>query len=484
MNKKIRKPWVSWVMVVLSLGFFSLVLLRALKLSVTHDEAYTYLHYVGQSWWNIIIYKPPHIPNNHILNTLLIKFSTLLFGTSTLSLRLPNVLFSLVYFWYAASIAKTFRFPGIQILAFLSLCLQVYFFDFFALARGYGMGLGLMLASVYHLYMYRELNNGHHIWRTLIFAAFAVYANFTFLYAFVALTMLLVILWLQEGNGGTKTIGILLRPVLIVTSILAVFIFIPLRNISGDLFGGESSFWTDSVETLIWNMQYGQHYQASESLSLMVAITLLAGGLFFIYDTFKNTIARFRFYQEALLLLCLTAAVQILQHLILGTQFLYGRTALVYAPLFLVYILFLFQRFNEVKNGENIQLILNSVWLALLLFNFKAFNFSKTFEWDYDIYNKQALKAVENDLLQTDQIKEVSIGINWLLSPSLNFHRISENLNWLSPLSRDGYQNVDYPYYYLLGSDDQKAIEEADEKGWKLLAKYPNNAYLFKNENY
>jgi hypothetical protein len=346
MNKKIRKPWVNWVMVIISLGFFSLVVLRALKLSITHDEAYTYLHYVTKNWWSIIIYKPPHIPNNHILNTLLIKISCLLFGASSFSLRLPNVLFSLVYFYYAASIAKSFRFPGIQILAFLALCLQVYFFDFFALARGYGMGLALIIASIYHLYKYRELNNGHHIWRTLIFAAFAVYANFTFLYAFVALTMLLVIVWMQEGNGGTKTIGILLRPVLIVSGILFVFIAIPLKNISGDLFGGETSFWRDTVGSLTWNMQYGQHYDLSIGLSYLVAILILIGALFFVFDTFQNRVSKFRFYQDALLLLTLTATVQILQHLLLGTQFLMGRTALVYAPLFLVYIIFLFQRFN------------------------------------------------------------------------------------------------------------------------------------------
>jgi hypothetical protein len=483
MNKKIRKPWVNWVMVIISLGFFSLVVLRALKLSITHDEAYTYLHYVTKNWWSIIIYKPPHIPNNHILNTLLIKISCLLFGTSSFSLRLPNVLFSLVYFYYAASIAKSFRFPGIQILAFLALCLQVYFFDFFALARGYGMGLALIIASIYHLYKYRELNNGHHIWRTLIFAAFAVYANFTFLYAFVALTMLLVIVWMQEGNGGTKTIGILLRPVLIVTGILFVFIAIPLKNISGDLFGGETSFWRDTVDSLIWNMQYGQHYDLSIGLSYLVAVLILIGALFFVFDTFQNRVSKFRFYQDALLLLTLTATVQILQHLLLGTQFLMGRTALVYAPLFLVYIIFLFQRFNEFRAGENIQLVLNSLWVIILLINFKAINFSNTFEWQYDTYNKQALDIIEEDQKEGKQ-SVISIGINWLFEPSLNFYRIAEDKQWLKPLSHDGYQEESYQYYYLLKEKDQQVIDAAEGKGWSLMSAFPNGAYLYKNNNY
>ena len=470
-------------MVILSLGFFSLVVLRALKLSVTHDEAYTYLHYVSQSWWNIIIYKPPHIPNNHILNTLLIKMSCGILDCNPFTLRLPNVIFSLVYFWYAASIAKSFRFPGIQILAFLALCLQVYFFDFFALARGYGMGLALMLASVYHLYKYRELNNGHHIWRTLIFAAFAVYANFTFLYAFVALTMLLVILWLQEGNGGTKTIGILLRPVLIVSSILFAFIVIPLKNISGDLFGGDTSFWRDSVNSLTWNMQYGQHDEASSALSYGIAIIVLAGAFFFVFDTFRNAQTRFRFYQEALLLLCLTASVQILQHLILGTQFLMGRTALVYAPLFLVYIIFLFQRFNEFKGGENIQLGLNSLWVLILLFNFKGINLSHTFEWEYDAYNKQALELVEADATKRELTK-LNIGVNWLFEPSLNFYRIAGEKEWLDKLSREGHQNTTYAYYYLFGDPKSETLAKLNAEEWSLMSDFPNNSHLYRNEDY
>ena len=470
-------------MVVLSLGFFSLVVLRALKLSVTHDEAYTYLHYVSQSWWNIIIYKPPHIPNNHILNTLLIKFSCGVLGCSPFTLRLPNVIFSLVYFWYAASLAKSFRFPGIQILAFLALCLQVYFFDYFALARGYGMGLALILASVYHLYKYRELNNGHHIWRTLIFAAFAVYANFTFLYAFIALTMLLVILWLQEGNGGTKTIGILLRPVLIVSGILFVFIVIPLKNISGDLFGGDTSFWRDTVNSLTWNMQYGQHDEASSALSFGIAIIVMAGALFFIFDTFGNPQSRFRFYQEAFLLLCLTAVVQILQHLILGTQFLMGRTALVYAPLFLVYIIFLFQRFNEYPGGENIQLGLNSLWVLILLFNFKAINLSHTFEWEYDAFNKQALELVEADASERE-LSKLNIGVNWLFEPSLNFYRIAGEKEWLEKLSREGHQDTVYAYYYLLGEPEPETKAKLKAKEWSVMAEFPNNSHLYRNENY
>jgi hypothetical protein len=312
MSKQIRKPYVIWFMVAASAVFFTLVVLRALRLAITHDEAYTYIHYVKQSWLGILLYKPPHIPNNHILNTLLAKISVYLFGLSDFNLRLPNVLFSLIYFRYAAAIARKFRFPGIQILAFLAICLQVYFFDFFAMARGYGMGIALSLASIFHFYSYRELNNGHHIWRTLLFAAFAVYANFTFLYSYLALVGLFLFFYWSEGDKQTKSLGVLWRPVSIVTGALAVLIALPLKNISGDLFGGDTHFWKDTVGSLSWSMQYGQSHYLGSYINIGIAFLLLAGLTLFIFNYRTKAEKRIWYYSSDLWLwLILTALAQI-----------------------------------------------------------------------------------------------------------------------------------------------------------------------------
>ncbi|MGB0978715.1 MAG: hypothetical protein ACPGVV_04930, partial [Croceimicrobium sp.] len=354
MGKQIRKPYVVWIMFLASMIFISLIILRALRIPLTHDEAYTYLHYVKQSWLGIILYKPPHIPNNHILNTLLVKLSVNIFGLNDFSMRLPNILMAMVYYRYAAAIARKFRFPGIQLLAFFALGLQLYFIDFFGMARGYGMGLSLSLASIYHLYCYRELNNGHHIWRTLLFAAFAVYANFTFLYAYMALVALLLLLYWLEGDKQTKSLGILWRPVGIVTGVLALLIFLPLKNISGDLFGGNSSFWNDSIYGLSRILSYQQSSSVATAISYIIGLILLMGILFFILDHIrKKSEAGWYYYSELLLWLIFTAMAQIAQHYILGTEYLVGRTTMVYAPLTLCFTLFLFQRFNSYPKGEH-----------------------------------------------------------------------------------------------------------------------------------
>lgn len=483
MSKQIRKPYVSWIFVVLSAILFVLVLIRALRVSITHDEAYTYIHYVKQNWLGIILYKPPHIPNNHILNTLLIKVSTGIFGLSPWALRLPNILFSILFFWYAGALAKKFRFPGIQILAFLALVLQVYFFDYFALARGYGMALSLSLASIYHFYCYRELDNGHHIWRTLIFAAFAVYANFTFLYSYLAIAGLLVLLYYTNPNQKKK-VGTLWRPVFIVTIILAAFITLPLRNISGDLFGGTTSFWANTWQTLSWSMRYGQFGDQSEIINISFAILLLIGGFFFIKDKMGRAIEKWYFYSDLLLWLVLTAVIQIVQHYILGTEYLTSRTALVYTPLFFTSLLFIFQRFNNSPQGETIQLALKGVLVLALALNFKALNFERTFEWPYD----QSNTAVLNDLKGKEKVlnqSDFKLGINWLFEPALNFYREADELTWMAPVSRNGYQKELYDGYYLWNRKDQAWIEKLEQDSdFEKINEYPNGAVLYLRKDY
>lgn len=471
-------------MIALSLIAFALVVLRAYRVAITHDEAYTYIHYVKQNWLGIILYKPPHIPNNHILNTLLIKLSVGLFGLKTISLRLPNVLFSLVYFWYAAALAKKFRFPGIQILAFLALILQVYFFDYFALARGYGMGLALSLASIYHFYSYRELDNGHHIWRTLIFAAFAVYANFIFLYAYVALAGLLVLLYYTHPEQK-KSIGTLWRPVSIVTIILAAFITLPLRNISGDLFGGDVSFWNSTFQTFSWSMRYGQFGPASATINIVFAFLLLIGGFFFIKDKIgSHRIEQWYFYSDILLWLVLTAMVQIAQHYILGTEFLTGRTALVYAPLFLVSLLFIFQRFNAYPWGEKLQFGLKLILVLAFALNFFGFNTERTFEWQYDADNLTLINELESHPAVTEN-ENFRLGINWIFEPALNFYRESLALNWLESLSREGYKKEAYDGYYLRMEKDQEWINKLEEdQSYERVKDYPSGGVLFLRKDY
>ena len=75
-------------MLVILFTLFGL-LLRAsmLEQPVSHDEAFTYLHYVKNPFWDAIsVYD---YPNNHIFYTVCAWITTRVFGLSVISLRLP-----------------------------------------------------------------------------------------------------------------------------------------------------------------------------------------------------------------------------------------------------------------------------------------------------------------------------------------------------------------------------------------------------------
>ena len=75
-------------------AIFVLILIKVFPFSVpiTHDETATTVHYVHYNAWEIMMF-PDNWPNNHILNTLLVKYSIALFGAHSWSVRLPNLLF-------------------------------------------------------------------------------------------------------------------------------------------------------------------------------------------------------------------------------------------------------------------------------------------------------------------------------------------------------------------------------------------------------
>lgn len=478
MDKKRERYTVNVILFALSALLFGIVLSRALLLSITHDEAYTYLHYLRGSWRDIFLYAGPPIPNNHLLNTLLAKLSVQWFGLSAFTLRLPNVIFSLGFFWNAAWLAKNIRIPWAQVAVFLLFSLQIFYFDFFSLARGYGMALTLLMAATYHFYMYRKLQNGHHLYRSLIFAAFAVYANFTFLYPYLALLILLNLSAWSDGIRNWKTWWIINRAVLVVSAILALFIYVPLRRIQGNLFGGADSFWNSTVESLSWSLLYGQNPEWQVLVQGIVVLTVVTALIFWARDLFIRPVEKHYFYQEALLWLFLSIFLQYVQHQLLGTPYLMGRTAIMYPLLFTSLLVFLLERLQDEPQGRFWKLGLLGLCSALVLLNFASkINFSHTSEWRYDQYDQEIFATIDRHR-ESENLQEVSIGASFLYEPSLNFYRLQKEADWLQPVER-GVLDQKHQYYLIHAPSEPNYQEQFEQNDWLLLQHFPSGAQLY-----
>ena len=486
MTKKAMRRLSNRLLVPLGLVALGVVVWRALAVSITHDEAFTYLHYGRLSWGEILLFKGLPLANNHVLNTLLLKLSSQWFGVTTFALRLPNLIFASFYFFYAALLAKKFTHPLSTVMAFVILCAQPYLFDFFALARGYGMALALLLGAIYHLYEYHHLQNGNHTYRTLIFAGLAAYANLTFLYAYLALVALLLMLAFAEGVNRREWLR-LIRAELVVSLILGVLIYLPLTRIQGDLTGGERGFWQDTVLSLTAKLGYHPQPWVELIWQLAMAILLVLGIVGTIYDLYiKHEVRRDQFYHVVLFWILLILLVSTGLHGLLGVPWLQGRMALVYVPLFLSLVLFMALRliipsaFNWVP-----KIAMSLIAVGLLVHFVHKYSPRSTLDWNYDRSSKKIYQALAREQdRQPDSARQSSgqaeVYTHWLYEPSLNFYRLSKKARWLDEIERRDYYPADY---LLLDTLRQDSLYRAiPQEHYQKIRKFEPGLVLFQKK--
>ena len=120
---------------------FSICLIRACIQSITIDEADTFLVWAARA-------EPSHWQagsNNHVLNSLLIRFSTTAFGVSHLSLRLPALLGALLFMLTTASLARQlFATWRGQCVFFIAIAANPLVMDYMVASRGYGLALAFL----------------------------------------------------------------------------------------------------------------------------------------------------------------------------------------------------------------------------------------------------------------------------------------------------------------------------------------------------
>lgn len=181
-NKKI--PLQLSLVLLSGLGIVWYIIYKASHTSFTHDESYTYTHYVHQGFMDIVSYKTPYT-NNHILNTVLMKYCELLFGSSELSLRLPNILAFILYSIFIILLLYKYI-PKLMFPFYLLMVLNPHLLDFFALARGYGLSFAFLLMSLYYLSLYFTSKQNKHLILFNVGAFLSVMSNFSLLNYYVA----------------------------------------------------------------------------------------------------------------------------------------------------------------------------------------------------------------------------------------------------------------------------------------------------------
>ncbi|MGO9258258.1 MAG: hypothetical protein ACLQU1_18375 [Bryobacteraceae bacterium] len=140
-----QSPLESRLLTGTAVFIFAWIVARASIQSITIDEADTYLAFVARP-------SPSHweaAANNHVLNSLLMRLSTVLFGVSQLSVRIPALIGAGIYIWAAVTLVRLITTDG-RFRWFLLICLtgNPFVMDHLVAARGYSLALAFLLSAI------------------------------------------------------------------------------------------------------------------------------------------------------------------------------------------------------------------------------------------------------------------------------------------------------------------------------------------------
>ncbi len=226
-------------MIALGAFAFGWAIVRTCVQSVVGDEAVTYI------WWvrPVTAEHWQASPNNHILNSLLMRAFIGAFGLSHVTLRAPALLsaaaFIAVAFWFSRRISDDWK---IQVPLFVCLVYNPFVFDFYVAARGYGLATALLLCAIavtarWHLCRAGSLLRAAAISSFLIGLGFT--ANFSFAFA-DALCLLFLLIWgVRAGAPKWKLLAAYSLPAIGV--IVAIPLWTLLHWQPGMLFYGSHS---------------------------------------------------------------------------------------------------------------------------------------------------------------------------------------------------------------------------------------------------
>ena len=452
----------------MTLGLLSAFLLfytiyRATTLSFTHDESLTYNHHVSKSVKEIVSYEPPILTNNHILNTILMKYCGNIFGDSVLALRLPNLVAHLVYLIISILWLQMFHNSVVKLCGFILLNFNPYLLDFFSLARGYGLALSLVLVSAYFFVSSTD-DRPSRVVVSFVSAAASVLCNFALLNYYVALFIVFNVIVVSSTNRDRQSIRASVRtalrqniPVAIISLFLALAVYGPIRNIvlNNALlpFRGQSGFWSDTVQSLIkgslYELSYSDVLQSIVGgVVFLISVTMIVA---VVVELGQNHYVLSRTRSEAVLLLWTIAAVStIAQHSLFDTPFLTYRIGLFFVPLFCISVVYLISFCLAKRNLKRITYCLVFLLSCSVSYHtVRASNFSHVLEWYYDSSTKTMLQDLQDDA--TD-LKTVNLGVSWAFEPTLNFYRITKRLRWLELIERNRLRG-DFDYYYIFDED-------------------------------
>jgi hypothetical protein len=458
-KEQIRNRWYITLPAIL---LFSYVIIRAIKLSLVWDEAYTFFEYVRNPNW-LPRYYNYMSANDHLLNTWLVKCSVFLFGESEFALRLPNVLASGFYFFAIGNILEKLFTKRLHILlAFAILTLNPFTLDFFSAARGYGISLAMLLCGIMQVtnYVFGKNEIRHAIYAQLFLIA-ATLANLTMIHVLLAVSILLLLnrfLFHRVGRLPVHIILLTIFPVLTIAGLIPYYKHLKEANA---LFYGEEA---KSLADTFLSLSKASFYNAFYSSVCVPVMTILISAipLVSVIHLMRNADSAMKTNQGRWIIfitmtLFFTIAGPMLLHLIFRTNFLSGRTALFYLPLIILnFIGIILISPTRLKNN----ILVLTACVAFLHFTY-AGNLHSFYEWKEQADVKEAMQKLRKQEISPDQkVYAQIISTDLPYEEQINYYRMRFGMNQFSHAARK--ENIPQCSFYYLPISNKDSLSKSD----------------------
>jgi hypothetical protein len=478
MNLKSKTIWLRAIYpLALFIGILTYLITKALVLQTTCDEAYTVMVLSKQPTWDLITYKDSYT-NNHILNTLITNGLFAIFGINHSLARVPSLLGFLMYFYFSYRFSKKYITDDTLSVMFLTvMCCNPYLLDFFALARGYGLSIGLLMVSVYFAanVVFEKKSTAYDLPLSIAAAILSVYAQFASLHFYLGINLLLFLYalnqWFTHSNNKEFIKTIVIQ--IVGFGILTLLVYLPFKAILRDnqiAYYGSEGFWENTISTVISNSIYSQGYFSDATTPIFKRLLLFA---FFIVvakiaynfgqKKVKESETIYPSVFSALLFSC-TAASVILQFHLLKNQYVVDRTALFFNPLLALSFPTVAVFFSYFKKWAGSLVIL--IFILFSLNHLKRGASLKYYrEWWYDVNTYEILDFLKLEHEKTDKRETLKLGTTWIFNPSFTYHREKNNLTWIEPLRYNKQPDTtNFYHFYYATSDEVAALSTKYEK--------------------
>ncbi|MCC6279292.1 MAG: hypothetical protein IT262_01735 [Saprospiraceae bacterium] len=462
----------------IAIAFGIYIVIRAWVMPITVDECSTAVSHVPRAVVDLLFLQTDANPNNHILNTLLIKGLTGLFGWHPFVVRIPALLGAFIYAWAGLQLSrKISAHAWIGVFAYTMLLFQPYLLEFFSLARGYALGLGLMLAAIWQAWRFLKEARWQNLHWSVVWAGLAVYANFTQVLFFIPFIGLL--LWSAWQTAGSfSNFLIKTKYALLTLGIWAGLLAIPLKKLSQH---SEVQHW-NPLATLFGSaeksIRIATYHNPLVSNDTAHVLTLLA--ILFTIGVCHFAVKKW-FEQQlkiandpllfTVLLLFGILSTNVLVVELTHTPYLEPRLALLYWPIFALSL--------AATAAWLYQKAAKWAWIFMLPLGFlaamnirKSVNLREATEWWHDQYTYAVLdyiksvQQVENHpepyTFDTHGVMQNSYIFHLDLDPR-GFNRIVKPITW----HPDRPPTEDYEFYYAISENEATPILNTYDMVWK-----------------